>query len=521
MKTLVINSYAGSLTIGASDLGCDIIGSYEDHAFGIEIQKNNFPHLEFRDYRKDWPDRDLSEVFVIAHPPCSAFSVQNTSPTARGINSNAFACTKVVLEYAMKNNAVAIAIESVMGALGGAWQQHQKYADENDYHLYRILENGCMFGAQWRERFWAVWVKKGAVTDPTFNIRLTPRFQTVGDVVDEVAEEGPTTGNCDSLLEKQKLRLIEEAGCTPAEMARLFDRHPVYKQTQPEALGTVLWKEKFKAQGMSKWECFQKFIGGFASGTMCYIYPESYTPVLMGGSWWYYNGRNLSENGYKLLAGFPEDYDFETDRRGTTTQMRMYLSKGVMPPIAKWIAREITAHLGWQHAQQLRDCEHAAVNGKSYEIPLGPDRIADFRISRYDWGDEMPPIRHNEERSKYRPEPSPAFNCEISEDEPQPAPRVKPPKPPKPAREPRVVTGIGGRLDSIKVQFKSFDGLLNDLTSRRRKVMLSVIQELGTPSHLEAVNACIMHPDVDILPTTARWHIRQMVREGQLHEVSE
>ena len=56
MKVLVINSYAGSITLGASSLGCEIVGSYEDKNFFLDAQKANFPDIDFRSYRKDWPN---------------------------------------------------------------------------------------------------------------------------------------------------------------------------------------------------------------------------------------------------------------------------------------------------------------------------------------------------------------------------------------------------------------------------------------------------------------------------------
>ena len=85
MKTLIINSYGGSLVLGAKAVGAEIIGSYEDHNFGLGIQQAIFDDIKFVAYRKDWKPQDLRDVFVIAHPPCSAFSVQNTSRTARGL----------------------------------------------------------------------------------------------------------------------------------------------------------------------------------------------------------------------------------------------------------------------------------------------------------------------------------------------------------------------------------------------------------------------------------------------------
>jgi hypothetical protein len=47
-----------------------------------------------------------------------------------------------------------------MGALGGAWNTHQQLADDNGYDLYRVLRTACMFGCQWRERYWSVYVAR-------------------------------------------------------------------------------------------------------------------------------------------------------------------------------------------------------------------------------------------------------------------------------------------------------------------------------------------------------------------------
>src|SRR5439155_6327803 len=147
-------------TIGTTAAGLPIRGSYEDAGFGLSLQMVNFPDLEFRATVDDWPDhQDLRRTIVLAHPPCSAFSRQ--TPKGRtGIQSDAFACTKRVLSYAMRRGAVAIAIESVQPALEGAKAVHDGYARRHGYHLYRVLQNAISFGVpQWRPRFWAVFVR--------------------------------------------------------------------------------------------------------------------------------------------------------------------------------------------------------------------------------------------------------------------------------------------------------------------------------------------------------------------------
>jgi len=514
MKVLAINSYAGSLVLGARDLGCNIIGSYEDAGFGLEIQRANIPDLHFIANRRDWPSQDLSDTIVIAHPPCSAFSVQNCSPTARGVNSEAFACTKVVLQYAVENNALGIAIESVMGALGGAWNAHQDYADAYGYHLYRILENGCMYGCQWRERFWVLYVKEG-VASPNMRFAIQPTYQTVYETTWNW-EDGPSAGNQDVLLEKQKERLIKDAKLTDEEMSYLFD--PQSPPHPTKALGTILYEKKFKTEystSMDKWDVFQLYIGGFASGTMVFLDPDGLAPVLMGGSHWYMNGRNVSEDAFKRIMGFPGDYYFPDYPRSYRNQMRMYLSKGVMPPIAQWILEETAVHLGMTDGLNLTHTQ------PKYELECEPNHIVDFRIKKDDWwlrDSTLPPLRREEDimLKLTRTQPTPTTHISIT-----PPP---PPPPPKPIRErpipiprDRVFTS---RLGQRRLQAGPWSITpLGGITDKKRRIIHQIIEEIGEISHEDAITRCCEHPELAILPTTMHWHIRQMVKYGQLMEV--
>lgn len=388
MKTLVINTYGGSLLLGARALGLDIIGSYEDTGFGTPIQQANFPDLDFRPLRKDWPAQDLSETFVIAHPPCSAFSVQSNNPLKKGVDSAAFACTKSVIEYAVNNNALGLAIESVVGALAGAWHVHQYYADTYGYNLYRILENGTMWGAQWRDRYWSVYIKKGAAPD-VMPWTLTPRFQTVQQVVTGY-EDGPAPAGVAEAYEKLRRRFVDEAGCDLSDLEFIFG-------DQKEEMCSVddrLWRRKFPTE--NRWEVCKKYVTKYASGAMVILDPDKFCPVLLGGSWWFLNGRNLSENGYKRLMGFPVDYIFpEGERRADNyrADFRTYLSKGVMPPIAEWVLEQATLHLGW--TGQARSSLDEKI--EPYRIECRPSQIADFRIRKKTWGEAHPALRHEDE----------------------------------------------------------------------------------------------------------------------------
>jgi FkbM family methyltransferase len=389
VKVLSINTYGGSLLLGASAIpSIELIGSYEDSGFGTDIQQANFPHLDFRRTRGEWPTQDLSEVFVIAHPPCSAFSVQNNNPQAKGVNSSAFACTKSVLEYSLGNGAVGLAIESVVGALAGAWQIHQKYADDFGYNLYRILQNGTMFGAQWRDRFWAVYIKKGAAPDvmPWY---LMPRWSTVAQVIHNY-DHGPSPLGLDVELEKLRAKFTNDAGCTPEELDIIF-------QNSTDGLESVdgpLARLKFPTE--ERWEVCKRHVTKYASSAMVILDPNSHCPVLLGSSWWFMNGRNLSESAYKRLMGFPPDYVFpEGDTRKTNyrADMRTYLSKGVMPPVAQFILENSLNHLG---ASKPSEQLHVEFDG-AYCLEIAPDMIADFRFRKKEWGHAKPALRHEDD----------------------------------------------------------------------------------------------------------------------------
>jgi FkbM family methyltransferase len=404
VRTLVINTYGGSLLLGASALGLEIIGSYEDTAFGMPVQQANFPHLDFRPLRKDWPTQDLSETFVIAHPPCSAFSVMTNSKAAKGVDSAAFACTKSVLQYCVDNRALGIAIESVVPALAGAWPIHQKYADDYGYNLYRILENGAMFGAQWRDRFWAVYLRKGAAPD-RMPWTLYPRFQTVRQVVGELSVDEPSPQGLDTELAKLKAKFIEQAGCTPADMDFIFNRN-VDDMTSVDDL---LHQRRFPDQ--VRWDVCKQYVTKWASGAMVMLNPNGTCPVLLGGSWWHMDGRNMTEVGYKKLMGFPADYIFpEGDgsrKNNYRADFRTYLSKGVMPPIAEWVLANALNQLGakrsspWTHGHAWDDMA-AAQHANGYHLEGEPNDIVDFRMRRKDWGQALPAIRHHDaNRTRY------------------------------------------------------------------------------------------------------------------------
>jgi site-specific DNA-cytosine methylase len=576
LQVLSINTYGGSLLLGAQSLGVKIIGSYEDDHYGSDIQAHNFPDIPLVRHRREWPAQDLSDVVVIAHPPCSAFSVQNNSKAARGPDSAAFACTKHVLDYAMGCHAKAIAIESVMGALAGAWAIHQSYADKHGYHLYRVLENGCMYGCQFRERFWALWIKKG-VAPENVTFTIAPNFQTVREVVNG-HEDGPAAGNQEDLVERQRERFRVELSMGEEELEYYFDNPtPDYPfRTLGIPLGELLYQKRFKKPDdypEDKQEVIWKYVGGFGSGGMNYLNPNGCANTVMGGSLWMLNGRCVSEDAFKVVMGFPAEYVFPETPKNYRKNMRTYLSKGVMPPIAHWILEQTAVHLGMADGLNLLH-----QNNPAYTLVCEPDNIADFRIRKEDWEDRhttLPPLRQFDDQrplhKKIRlvlaqeavltPEQRatierakdalawcanipelqgheewqnlgiPALqdiNLLLNPPEPTPEVKFKPAKPEriKVERVPRDAAIPRGRLSDIRIEVNpNFDPSIpvptlypvGAIALKKRDVLMSHVAALGQPTHDQAIEDSYI--ELQILPKHVHWHLRQLVKQGRLREV--
>lgn len=383
MKTLIINTYAGSLLLGANAIrGANIIGSYEDSGFGVANTKANVhrftectPQFTFIDHRKRWPDQDLTDTVILAHPPCAAFSQQNTSKTKRGVNTDAFSCTISVLKYGMTNGAAAIAIESVPGALAGAWDIYDHMSEAGGYYIYRILKNSLLFGVpQFRERFWAVLIRKDLMP-PAMQWQLAPKIVTIGSVLDPLLPGTPVDG-LDKSVDKFVRQLttgpchcgvvhgFDEAAVRATGLADItgFYRKGFSKLVQPTLFPTLDPKEVCR-----------KHVSPFTSGQPSVMAPGGYAPVLLGSSLWIYRGKPIPQEGYKAIMGFPTDYIMPHD---THYGMRTFLSKGVCPPVATWILDNILNHLGAPHERS------ALTTNPSYEKIVQSGHIVSFRPSR-------------------------------------------------------------------------------------------------------------------------------------------
>jgi site-specific DNA-cytosine methylase len=329
-RVLIINSYAGSLTIAASRLGLDIIGSYEDSGYGLKTQRLNFPKLNYIETEAAWPKQDLSDTMVIAHPPCAAFSQLNCNMKhTQGVDSDNFACTIKVMKYAMGNHCNALMIESVPRALEGAREVHDLYAKKYGYSIFRVMQNAASFGVpQWRPRFWCIFLPG---RDRKMIFHLSPRCQVVGQAVDAYMEKAFNPW-IEKEFEKQ-VKGLRDGGFTKAQLERLFD----------DGYGRLIdvLARYHGVKNDDKLALVPRYnLRKFHNGQLTLLKENDFAPVLTGNSVYVLNGRLLSAAAYNVIMGFPPDYKFHTGGH-----QRTYLSKGVCPPVAEWVLTEVMRNL--------------------------------------------------------------------------------------------------------------------------------------------------------------------------------
>jgi site-specific DNA-cytosine methylase len=325
---LVINSYAGSLVLGAKAAGCSIRGSYEDDGFGIAAQKLNFPGLKFVD-KLPWPEDNLKKTVVIAHPPCAPFSIMNPhkgSGKHTGTTADGFKCHRQVMEYSLGQNCKALAIESVPGVLKAA-DEYAAAAKKHGYSHFFLRVNSISFGVpQWRPRVWIIFTKK----DQHFRVDFSPIYKPLSSIIQQ---EGTATerGTETHII----LRRLVEAKVSTDEIKRIFEGEygaGTLLQIGQTALNIEDVGENF-AEVRKAWN-----LGGLFAAMMPRVLdPTRWAPTVLGGSAWFINGRPLFLEEFNLIMGFPIDYKWPE----SFSDPRMYLSKGVCPPVAKWILEQV------------------------------------------------------------------------------------------------------------------------------------------------------------------------------------
>lgn len=335
---LCINSYAGSLVQAAKDCGLRVLGSYEDAAYGLDVQRLNFPELDglWAGHRRAWPrELDLTGAIVIAHPPCAAFSKQQTGNVKKqraegrdeitGVSAAKFQCTVDVVQYSLSKMPMALAVESVTGAFtGGAREMHEAAASQYGYRVFHVLQNAVMFGVpQWRPRYWAVYMRADVAAERmAFVVR--PEFVPFGSIMDGGEPFPDQLKN----TERQWARLRAEGIVPEQAFGGDFD--------DDGRIWPVL-----ERMGVDAAKARELALNKFDAQNIMFLAKNAVATTLVHNSWWWCRGRLASKGDFNVAMGFPRGYKFPDGKN--PTEVRALLSRGVCPPVASWLLETIVA----------------------------------------------------------------------------------------------------------------------------------------------------------------------------------
>jgi site-specific DNA-cytosine methylase len=364
MNALIINTYGGSLLLGAKAAKANIVATMEDSGFGSDLQALNFPKVPRYEKRADWPEKfglPWRDIDVVAHPPCSAFSSMNYSNTksvTRGLGTSAFACHQAVIDYALSHKARTLTIESVMGAYEGAHEAYEANAVKYGYGVTYIMLNSVSFSTpQFRDRVWVIFHqlrKRDA-----FRVDLRPKYATLKSVLNPGGTEFDFFGN--GVLKgawagvKKSLKRSGPTGTITSVLSKMHD------QDRDAIIG--------------KFGFFT-----YINANPVVLDPDGFSPVLLQGSIFCDLGRPLTVEEYCSIMGFPRDYKFGRRQR----QFRMFLSKGVCPPVATWIMQMVDRNAsGWTGKHTHEEADFGGV------IDIRPKKAEALALAN---GEPWPPV---------------------------------------------------------------------------------------------------------------------------------
>jgi C-5 cytosine-specific DNA methylase len=264
------------------------------------------------------------------------------------------------MEYALGLKCRTLTIESVMGAYEAAHEEYETAAELYGYRVSYIMLNSVDFGVpQWRERIWIVFHKCRV-----FKVNCIPKRVTIGSIIDRT---------------KPPIQFDHFASTVMAAFGPHIThdwRGNVYNQA----------KRQFDADDATPKEFCAKYkiCAPFISNAPCVLDHEGFANVLTATSSWLDNSgrkpRILSVEEYCAIMGFPTDYKWGKQLK----KFRMFLSKGVCPPVATWIMQMVDRNAsGWTGKHTHEEADFGGV------IDIRPKKAEALALAN---GEPWPPV---------------------------------------------------------------------------------------------------------------------------------
>ena len=309
--------FCGGFTIGV-ERHFKVLAHLENGPYGVKTFQLNRPKIPVYLDPKTWPTKNLRGKvdFVYANPPCALFSAAGASVQKGKDNWRTDprrSCWDDCFGLLEKVEPSALAIESVPLAFKRGREMMDAFAERAHklgYGITHLLEDARWFGLpQTRKRYMFIAHRYGLPME-RINWRPAP---TVGEVLGQVTTVGYYTP-----VRQDHLKLIRKL--RPGEPLRAAWERANPPATWARGPRGVKGRPRFCHHRIPADGVMGAYIGDF------FIHPTE--------------PRNLSIEEVKAVCGFPEDWKFSHES-GAFSE----IARGVLPPVADWVARSVAASL--------------------------------------------------------------------------------------------------------------------------------------------------------------------------------
>lgn len=324
LKAIGSNIFAGGFTVGVAK-HFDVVAHLEHDDYGVEVAKKNFPDLQVFIGTDQWPESlppGKSLDFLFSNPPCAIWSLAaNRDGRIDWRKDPRLQRIRDIHALLNRYQPKVWCWESVCQAFerGRPFVEHLVAAAATlGYSASYVLIDAMYLRApQTRKRFFLVLHRIAIDWE-----RARPDYEakpiTVGDALKGVKPNRFTSRIADTEVGKQMRKLI---AATPpgGRIGRTFEDWA--------AAGKLTAAKNAKGK-----------IAGKPSFLAYRIDPSAVAGVIFGDKTFHHKEpRHLALNELGAIHGFPPDYDWVGEHH------RLDVQRGVLPPVAEWLARNVAA----------------------------------------------------------------------------------------------------------------------------------------------------------------------------------
>ena len=313
--------FAGGFTVGVAQ-HFHVAGHLEHDDYGTEVARANFPALPIFIGTETWPDlpRGQRLDFLYSNPPCAIWSLAgNRDGRIDWRKDPRLQRIRNIHGLIARYKPSVWVWESVCQAFERGREFVESLADAAaslGYSAsYVLVDAQYLRAPQTRKRFFLV-LHRIAIDWLAARPNFDAKPMTIGDALKGVKPNKFQSRISDTPIGKQLRRLISMTA-PGGRLARTYEDNP---------------------KKMLKGESEKKTNYGKPSFLAYRINPDTVAGVVFGDKTFHHKEpRHLALNELGAIHGFPKDYDWVGEHH------RLDVQRGVLPPVAEWLARNVAA----------------------------------------------------------------------------------------------------------------------------------------------------------------------------------